>query len=56
MVTLLAINGKDFFLKLYKDPTEMSADYEDFKKNQKIMIILLANSATLNLTRISLSI
>lgn len=33
--------GKDFFLKLYKDPTEMSADYEDFKKNQKIMIPIL---------------
>lgn len=33
--------GKDFFMKLYKDPTEMSSDYEDFKKNQKKMIPLL---------------
>lgn len=34
-------SGKDYFLKLYKDPTEMSADYEDFKKNQKTMIPIL---------------
>lgn len=33
--------GKDFFMKLYKDPTEMSSDYEDFKKNQRKMIPLL---------------
>lgn len=34
-------SGKDYFLKLYKDPTEMSDDYEDFKKNQKAMIPIL---------------
>ena len=34
-------SGKDYFLKLYKDPTEMSADYDDFKKNQKTMIPIL---------------
>lgn len=33
--------GTDYFLKLYKDPTVMSADYEDFKKNQAKMIPLL---------------
>ena len=33
--------GKDYFLKLYKDPTEMSSDYEDFKKNQRMMIPIL---------------
>lgn len=33
--------GVDYFLKLYKDPTEMSADYKAFKKNQEIMIPLL---------------
>ena len=34
--------GENYFLKLYKDPTIMSADFEDFKKNQKRMIPLLA--------------
>ena len=33
--------GIDYFMKLYKDPTVMSADYEDFKKNQRAMIPLL---------------
>lgn len=33
--------GKDYFLKLYKDPTEMSSDYDDFKKNQRKMIPIL---------------
>lgn len=34
-------SGKDYFLKLYKDPTEMSPDFEDFIKNQKKMIPIL---------------
>lgn len=34
-------DGKDYFLKLYKDPTEMSADYKAFKENQKTMRPLL---------------
>lgn len=33
--------GVDYFLKMYKDPTVMSADFEDFKKNQRTMIPLL---------------
>ncbi len=33
--------GKEYFLKVYKDPTAMSADYEAFKKNQRTMIPLL---------------
>lgn len=34
-------DGKDYFMKVYKDPTVMSADYKDFLKNQKTMIPLL---------------
>ena len=33
--------GKEYFMKVYKDPTIMSADYEDFKNNQKTMIPIL---------------
>lgn len=33
--------GKDYFMKLYKDPTIMSDDYKAFLKNQKTMIPLL---------------
>ena len=34
-------DGKEFFLKVYKDPTFMASDYWDFKKNQKTMIPIL---------------
>ena len=33
--------GKFYFMKLYKDPTVMSKDYEPFVKNQRTMIPLL---------------
>ncbi len=38
---LVRKSGKDYFMKVYKDPTVMSADYADFKENQKTMIPLL---------------
>lgn len=33
--------GKEYFLKVYKDPTAMSEYYEAFKENQRTMIPLL---------------
>lgn len=33
--------GKDYFMKEYKDPTMMSADYSEFLENQRIMIPIL---------------
>lgn len=34
-------SGKEFFMKVYKDPTTMSKDYKDFVKNQRTMIPIL---------------
>lgn len=34
--------GKKFFLKMYRDPTEMSRDFKDFYKNQKKIASLLS--------------
>ena len=42
--------GKEYFMKLYKDPTCMSPDYEDFKKNQRTMIPILKSMGKLTET------
>lgn len=42
--------GTDYFLKIYKDPTSMSKDFDAFKKNQKIMIPILKSLGDLTET------